>query len=111
MTRVLRRPIRIVSRSAAAAAGMALIALCLLPAAPAAGDPRELSLEVPEVAAPPRLEDFLGDIPAVRALRIESFVQRHPQDGTAATGETVAYLTRDSSLQGASMQTCWPRTS
>jgi hypothetical protein len=54
-------------------------------------------VEVPEVQLPPRLEDFLGETPAVPALRIDTFVQRHPGDGTPASEETIAYLSHDRS--------------
>lgn len=61
------------------------------------GQPSETAFVVPEVQQPPRLEDFLSDAPATRALRIDTFVQRNPGDGEPASERTVAYLSRDQS--------------
>jgi hypothetical protein len=65
------------------------------PGAEASSTTAESSLEVPAVAAAPRLEDFLGDAPNVPALRIDHFVQRQPGDGSPESEQTVAYLSHD----------------
>ena len=46
---------------------------------------------VREVQQFPKLQDFLSDEPAVIALRVDTFVQRQPGDGTPASEHTVAY--------------------
>lgn len=72
-----------------------LMVVTLLRASRAQAQLPESSFAVPEVQEPPRLEEFLVDTPAVRALRVESFLQRQPGDGEPTSEGTVAYLSRD----------------
>ena len=55
--------------------------VALLAASRAQAQSPDSLFAVPEVPEPPRLEDFLVDTPAVRALRMDSFLQRQPGDG------------------------------
>jgi hypothetical protein len=71
-----------------------LMTLAVIPGQ-ASAQMRDVPPSIPEVQHAPRLEDFLGDEPVARALRIDGFVQRQPGDGTPASEETVAYLSHD----------------
>ncbi len=55
-----------------------------------------LRVSVPFMASAPRLEDFAADAPTSplvqRMLRISDFIERYPDDGSATTEPTVAYL-------------------
>jgi hypothetical protein len=72
-----------------------LVVVAVLSGQPASAQTRESPLDIPEVHEPPRLEDFLVDAPNVRALRIETFVQRQPGDGVPASEQTLAYVSHD----------------
>jgi hypothetical protein len=56
-------------------------------------------LDIPRVAKPPRLEDFLGMGPSAewagKLAKVEGFTQRLPSDGQPSTQKTEAYLGYD----------------
>jgi hypothetical protein len=53
-------------------------------------------IQLPRVATPPRLSDYLGDEGRRRpGLRITDFRQREPNDGAPAILQTIAYLSFD----------------
>jgi len=54
-----------------------------------------LSLRIPRVARPPKIEDFLSGIPREAEASITDFWQYEPHDGAPMTQKTTAYLSYD----------------
>ena len=79
------------------ALGTTLLVVCALSCTGAAF---AQELNIPLIAAPPTLEEFVSMTPAAdvasRYAKVEGFIQRNPQDGTAASQRTDVYLGYDS---------------
>src|SRR5262245_55746619 len=56
---------------------------------------QSLSLRIPKVTQPLRLEDYLGGAPRNEEVRVADFRQREPGDGAPASQPTEAYLSYD----------------
>ncbi len=74
---------------------LALAAAPALLAQDAPPPPATASLRLPKAAAPPRLDDYVGGVPADAGLRVTEFLQNTPDDGAPVTLPTTAYLSYD----------------
>jgi hypothetical protein len=74
---------------------MRLLTLVLMGSAWMAAETVRPVLRIPRVAAPPRIEEYLGGEAHPPGARVADFVQREPGDGTPASQATAAYLSYD----------------
>jgi len=81
---------------------LGFISLCLAvagmaqsPSSPPPGVATIPLARIPRVSKPPKLDDFLENIPREAELKVEDFRQYVPGDGTPASQETTTYLSYD----------------